>query len=111
MSHFLYLPFFVQYINVVPKKSAYCHAKTSQSSPDVLVEETVIGTKEESDSSETLIDETDSVDSIYHTSFILDKNTEARQTPLRKIQGKKTNNEEVTESRIKRLDFYHTKNS
>ena len=109
MSRLLYLPFFVQYINVVPKKKAYCHAKTSQSSPDVLVEETVIGTTEESDSSETLIDETDSVDSIYHTSFILDKNTEARQTPLRKRQ--KTNNGEVTESRIKRLDFYHTKNS
>ena len=89
MSRLLYLPFFVQYINVVPKKRVYCHAKTSQSSPDVLVEETVIGTTEESDSSETLIDETDSVDSIYHTSFMLDKNTEARQTPLRKSKGKK----------------------
>ena len=57
--------------------------KKSQS-PDVLVEETVIGTTEESDLSETLVNQAGSVDSIYHTSFILDNNTESRQTPLRK---------------------------
>ena len=37
------------------------HGKKSQSSPDILVEETVIDTTEESDSSETLVDQTDSV--------------------------------------------------
>ena len=73
------------------------HAKKSQ----ILVEETVIDTTEESDSSETLVNQTDNVDSVYHTSFILDKNTEARQTPLRKSQGRKTNNEEE----IKKLAF------
>ena len=73
------------------------HAKKSQ----ILVEETVIDTTEESDSSETLVNQTDNVDSVYHTSFILDKNTEARQTPLRKSQGRKINNEEE----IKKLAF------
>ena len=73
------------------------HAKKSQ----ILVEETVIDTTEESDSSETLVNQTDNVDSVYQTSFILDKNTEARQTPLRKSQGRKTNNEEE----IKKLAF------
>ena len=66
------------------------HAKKSQ----ILVEETVIDTTEESDSSETLVNQTDSVDSVYHASFILGNKTEARQTPLRKSQGRKTNNEE-----------------
>ena len=70
------------------------HAKKSQSSPDILVEETVIDTTEESDSSETLVDQTDSVDSVFHTSFILDNNTETRQTPLRRSQGRKISNEE-----------------
>ena len=60
------------------------HAKKSQSSPDILVEETVIETTEESVSTETLVDQTDSVDSVYHASFILDNNTEALQTPLQK---------------------------
>ena len=60
------------------------HAKKSQSSPDILVKETVIDTTEESDLTETLVDQTDSVDFVYHTSFILDNNTEALQTPLRK---------------------------
>ena len=55
------------------------HVKKSQSSPDILVEETVIDTTEESNSSET-VDQTDTIDSIFHTSFILDNNTEARQT-------------------------------
>ena len=78
------------------------HAKKSQSSPDILVEETVIGTTEESDSSETLVDETDSVDSVFHTSFTLDNNTEARQTQLRRSQGRKISNEEE----IKKLTFH-----
>ena len=65
------------------------HAKKSQSSPDILVEETVIDTTEESDSSETLVDQTDSVDSVFHTSFIPDNSTKARQTPQRRSQGKK----------------------
>ena len=73
------------------------HAKKSQ----ILVEETVIDTTEESDSSETLVNQTDSVDSVYHASFILGNKTEARQTPLRKSQGRKTNNEEE----IKKLAF------
>ena len=60
------------------------HAKKSQSLPDILVEETVIDTTEESNLTETLVDQTDSVDFVYHTSFILDNNTEALQTPLRK---------------------------
>ena len=58
------------------------HAKKSQSSPDVLVEETVTDTTEESYSTETLVDQIDSLDSVYHTSFLLDNNSEARQTPL-----------------------------
>ena len=58
------------------------HAKKSQSSPDVLVEETVTDTTEESYSTETLVDQTDSLDSVYHTSFLLDNNSGARQTPL-----------------------------
>ena len=65
------------------------HAKKSQSSPEILVEETVIDTTEESDSTETLVDQTDSVDSVHHTSFLLDYNTEVRQTPLRKIKAEK----------------------
>ena len=62
------------------------HAKKS---PEILVEETVIDTTEESDSTETLVDQTDSVDSVYHTSFLLDYNTEVHQTPLRKIKAEK----------------------
>ena len=77
--------------------------KKSQS-PDVLVEETVIGTTEESDLSETLVNQAGSVDSIYHTSFILDNNTESRQTPLRKSQGRKINNEEEIKKLAFRLD-------
>ena len=65
------------------------HAKKSQSSPEILVEETVIDTTEESDSTETLVDQTDSVDSVYHTSFLLDYTTEVHQTPLRKIKAEK----------------------
>ena len=65
------------------------HGKKSQSSPEILVEETVIDTTEESDSTETLVDQTDSVDSVYHTSFLLDYNTEVHQTPLRKIKAEK----------------------
>ena len=76
--------------------------KKSQSSPDILVEETVIDTTEQSDSSETLVDQTDSVNFIFHTSFILDNNTEARQTPLRISQGRKISNEEE----IKKLAFH-----
>ena len=34
------------------------HAKNSKCSPDILVEETVIGSTEESDSSETFVDQT-----------------------------------------------------
>ena len=77
------------------------HAKKSQSSPDNLVEETVIDTTDESDSSETLVDQTDSVDSVFHTSFILDNNTEARQIPVGRSQGRKTKNEEE----IKKVAF------
>ena len=75
------------------------HRKKSQSSPDVLVEE--IDTTEESDLPETLVDQRGSVDFVYHTSFMLDNNTKARQIPLRKSQGRKTNNEEE----IKELAF------
>ena len=55
------------------------HAKKSQSSSDILVEETVIDFTKGFDSSETLVDQTDSVDFVFHTSFILDNNTEALQ--------------------------------
>ena len=65
------------------------HAKKSQYSPDILVEETVIDTTEESDSVETLVDQTDSVDSVFQTSFILGNNTETLQTPVRRSQGRK----------------------
>ena len=41
---------------------------------------------------------------MYHTSFILDNNTEACQTPLRKSQGRKTNNEEEIKKLAFRLD-------
>ena len=41
------------------------------------------------------------VDSVFHTSFILDNNTETRQTPLRRSQGRKISNEEE----IKKLAF------
>ena len=58
-------------------------------------------TTEESDLSETLVDQTDSVDSIFHTSFILDNNNEAHQTPVPRNQGRKTNNDEE----IKKLAF------
>ena len=81
------------------------HAKKSQSSPDILVEETVIDTKEESDLTETLVDQTDSVDSIYHASVILDNNTEARQTPLRKCQGRKSNNDQIKNKTIRFLSY------
>ena len=78
-------------INVTLKKRKKSgHAEKSQSSSDVLVKETVIDTTEESDSSEMLADQTDSVDSVYHTIFILDNNSEARQTPLQKSQDRKT---------------------
>ena len=77
------------------------HAKKSQSSPNILVEETLIDTTEESDSLETLVDQTDSVDSVFQTSFILDNNTEALQTPVRRSQGRKTNDEEE----VKKLAF------
>ena len=77
------------------------NCKKSQSSPDIFVEETVIDTTEESDSTETLVDQNDSVDSVYYLSFILNNNTEALQTPLRKSQGRKINNEEE----IKKLAF------
>ena len=85
------------------------HAKTSQSSPDILVEETVIDTTEEFDSSETLVDQTDSVDSVFHTSFILDSNTEARQTSLRKSQGRKISNAEEIRKLALRLDRINNK--
>ena len=52
------------------------HAKNLQSSLDILVEERVIDFKEESDSSKTLIDQTDSVDSVFHTSS---SNTSAKK--------------------------------
>ena len=45
------------------------HAKKSQFSPDILVEETVIDSVGESDSSETLADQTDSVDSVESYKF------------------------------------------
>ena len=54
------------------------HTTKSQSSPDVLVEETVTDTTEKSYSTETLVDQTDSLDSVYHTSFLLDNNSGAR---------------------------------
>ena len=76
------------------RRGAIGYAKKSQSSPDTLVEETVIDNTEESDSSETLVDQTDSVDSVFLTSFILDNNTEACQTPVGRTQGRKTNNKE-----------------
>ena len=79
------------------------HAKKSQSSPDVLVEETVTDTTEESYLTETLVDQTDSLDSVNHTSFLLD-NSEARQTPLRGSQGRKINNKEEIEKLSFRLD-------
>ena len=52
------------------------HSKKSQSSPDILTEQTVIDTTEESDSSELLVNQTNSVDSVFDASFILDNNTE-----------------------------------
>ena len=85
------------------------HAKKSQSSPNILVEETVIDTTEEFDSSETLVDQTDSVDSVFHTSFILDSNTEARQTSLRKSQGRKISNAEEIRKLAFRLDRINNK--
>ena len=85
------------------------HAKKSQSSPDILVEETVIDTTEESDSSETLVDQTDSVDSVFHTSFILDNNSESRKTPLRRSQGRKISNEEEIKKLAFRLDRLNNK--
>ena len=51
-----------------------------------------------------LVDQTDSVDSVFHTSFILENNTEARQTPVRRSQGRKTNNEEEIKKLAIRLD-------
>ena len=66
-----------------------------------MIEETVIDTTEESDSSETFVDQTDGVDSVFHTSFILDNNTEACQTPLRRSQVRKISNQEE----IKKLAF------
>ena len=74
-----------------------------------MVEETIIDTTEESDSSETLVDQTDSVDSVFHTSFILDNNTEARQTPVRRSQGRKSNNEEEIKKVASRLDRINNK--
>ena len=50
------------------------------------------------------VDQTDSVNSVYHTSFILDNNTEASQTPLQKRQGRKIKNEEEIKKLIFRLD-------
>ena len=44
------------------------------------------------------------LDSAYHTGFILDNNTEARQTPLRKSKGRKINNEEEIKKLTFRLD-------
>ena len=55
-----------------------------------------------SDLTETLVNQTDCIDSIYHTSFILNNKTEARLKPLRKIQGRKIKNEEE----IKKLAFH-----
>ena len=55
---------------------------------------TVINTTEESDSSEILVDQTDSIDSVFHTSFILDNNTEAHQVPVWRNQGRKTDDRE-----------------
>ena len=81
------------------------HAKKSQSSPDILV----IDTTEESDSSETLVNQSDSVDSVFHTSFILDNNTETRQTPLRRSQGRKISNEEEIKKLAFRLDRINNK--
>ena len=77
------------------------YAKKSQYSPDILVEEAVLDTTEDSDSSETLVDQTDNVDSVFYTSFILDNNTEARETAVPRSQGRKNNNEEE----IKKLEF------
>ena len=56
----------------------------SQSSPDILDEETVIDTTEEYDLLETLVDQTDSVDSVYDTIFLLDNKTKACKKPLPK---------------------------
>ena len=85
------------------------HAKKSQSLPNILVEQTVIDTTEESDSSERLVDQTDSIDFVFHISFILDNNTETRQTPLRRSQGRKINNEEETKKLSFRLDRTNNK--
>ena len=46
--------------------------------------------------SETLVDQTDSVDSVFHTSFILDNNTDTCQTPVQRNQSIKTTNEQET---------------
>ena len=62
--------------------------------------------------SETLVYQNDGFNSLFHTSFILDSNTEARQTPATGNHGRKNNNkEEMKKSRIKRFVFYHTNNS
>ena len=85
------------------------HPKKSQYSSDILAEEAVIDTTEESDSLETLVDQTDSVDSVFQTSFILDNNTETLQTPVRRTQGRKTNNEEEIKKLAFRLDRINNK--
>ena len=51
-----------------------------------------------------LADLTDSIGSVFHTSFILDNNTEARQTPVPRSQERKTNNEEEIKKLAFRLD-------
>ena len=68
-------------MNIIPKKR---RASWSCEKLDILVEEIVIDTTGKSDSSKTLVDQTDSVDSVYHTIFILDNRTEVFQTSLQK---------------------------
>ena len=80
------------------------HSKKSQPSPDILVEVTVFDTREEFDSSETLVDQTESVDSVFYLSLILDDNTEARQTSVQRSQGRKTDNKEKIKKKEFRLD-------
>ena len=53
----------------------------------------------------TLIYQIDNVDSVFHTSFILGNNTEARQTPVIRSQGRKINNDEEIEKLAFCLDL------
>ena len=79
-------------MNIIPKKR---RASWSCEKLDILVEEIVIDTTGKSDSSKTLVDQTDSVDSVYHTIFILDNRTEVFQTSPQKKKTPRYNEEEI----------------